>query len=76
MRGRAAKTEKQQQLLVDVFNRTFPVGTKVYLRKDSGEVPTEVNAPAQLMPGPIAVAWFDGVAGCYAIEGRVRALAG
>lgn len=43
------------------------------LRKDSGEVATVVRAEAEILGGHSAVAWFEGVSGCYSIEGkRVR----
>lgn len=53
---------------VDKFNATFPVGTEVILRKDSGEVKTKVRAPAEVMGGHSAVGWFEGVSGAYSIE--------
>ncbi|TXH55785.1 MAG: hypothetical protein E6Q97_08050 [Desulfurellales bacterium] len=57
--------------IVDCFNRDFPVGTKVILRRDSGEIFTEVTGEAYLH-GRTPVAHFRHVSGCYAIEGRVR----
>lgn len=72
-RGPSLKT---LQKIVDRFNAEFPVGSKVLLRKDSGEVETEVRAPAEVFGGHSAVGWFVGVSGCYSIEdGRVRAVA-
>lgn len=69
-------TLKTLQKIVDKFNAQFPVGTKVILRKDSGEVETEVRSPAEVLGGHSAVAWFTGVSGCYSIEdNRVRAVA-
>lgn len=59
----------------DDFNRRFPVGTPVILRKDSGNVVTSVRAPAEILQGHSAVGWFVGVSGCYSIEdGRVSAM--
>ena len=72
--GRRGPTLATLQKIVDKFNAEFPVGTKVILRKDSGEVETEVRAPAQILGGHSAVGWFAGVSGCYDIENRVRAL--
>ncbi|TXH55783.1 MAG: hypothetical protein E6Q97_08040 [Desulfurellales bacterium] len=57
--------------IVDCFNRDFPVGTKVILRRDSGEIFTEVTGEAYLH-GRTPVAHFRHVSGCYAIEGRVE----
>lgn len=67
-------TLKQLQVEVDQFNRLYPVGTRVLLRKDSGTVETVVRAPAGILSGHSAVAHFDGISGCYAITGRVCAV--
>jgi len=66
---------KKLQAICDEFNRQFPVGTRVILRKDSGEVETTVRAAAYLLSGHSPVAWFTGVSGAYSIENnRVRLL--
>lgn len=71
---------KQLERMVEKFNRNFPVGTKVILRKgvlgddrEAEEIETAVTAPATIMGFHSAVAWFDGISGCYDINGRVRA---
>lgn len=70
------KSARQLQQIVDKFNERFPVGAKLVLRKDSGEVETEVRAPAEVMGGHSAVGWFVGVSGAYSIEdNRIRELA-
>ena len=61
-------TAKKLQQIVDAFNRDYPVGTDVMLRKDSGFVLTVVEAPAVILGGHSAVGWFRGVRGCYSIE--------
>ena len=61
-------TAKKLQQIVDAFNRDYPVGTDVMLRKDSGFVLTVVEAPAEILGGHSAVGWFRGVRGCYSIE--------
>ncbi len=72
-------TPKQLEKMVEKFNRDFPVGTKVLLRKgvlndpEAEEIETTVTAPATIMGFHSAVAWFDGISGCYDINGRVRA---
>ena len=66
-------TEKELQKLVDGFNASYPVGTPCILRKDGGEVETEVREPAYVMGGHSAVAFFKGVGGCYSIE-NIRVL--
>jgi hypothetical protein len=74
------KTMKQQraeirlQRIVDDFNARFPVGTRVFLRKDSGPVVTTVSHAAVVLGGHSAVAWFEGVSGCYDVENRVSPL--
>lgn len=77
---RSRPTFKQLERLVEKFNRDFPVGTKVILRKgvlgddrEAEEISTTVTAPATIMGFHSAVAWFEGVTGCYDINGRVRA---
>lgn len=76
MRERSLSSQarfKQAQREVAAFNNRFPVGTPVILEKDSGPVETSVVAPAEIMGGHSAVAWFSGVRGCYSVsEGRVR----
>lgn len=64
---------EQLQRTVDKFNARFPVGSEVILRTDTGEVETKVISEAMVLGGHTAVGWFEGVAGCYAIEGRVWA---
>lgn len=64
--------QNQLQKIVNDFNAKYPVGTKVILRKDSGEVETQVTAPARILSGHSAVAWFEGVSGAYSVNGRVR----
>lgn len=75
----ARPTFKQLERMVEKFNREFPVGAKVLLRKgmieDGDEVETVVTAPASIMGFHSAVAWFEGVSGCYDINGRVRSAA-
>ena len=65
-------TRKQLERTVQQFNRKFPVGTKVLLQKDTEEVETIVIAPAIILGFHSAVAWFEGISGCYSIEDRVR----
>ena len=65
-------TIKKVRSIIEAFNGLYPVGTPVILRTDSGEVKTKVSHQAILMPGPVAVAWFEDISGCYSIDGRVR----
>ena len=67
------KSAEQLQKAVKDFNRDFPVGTPVILRKDFGkEVKTKVAGIAFVLGGHSAMAFFEGVSGCYSIDGRVR----
>lgn len=66
------RSAERLQRIVDEFNSKFPVGSTVILRKDTGEVETEVLARACVLSGHSAVGWFAGISGCYDIEGRVR----
>lgn len=70
MAGKKPNQRKLQQL-VDDFNRLYPVGTEVILWKDTGIGRTVVEQPAEILGGHSAVAWFTGVRGAYAIDGRV-----
>jgi hypothetical protein len=73
MTTRKEKIRVRQQAIVDDFNRRFPVGSSVILRKDSGEVATTVRSAGFVLEGHSAVAFFTGVCGCYSIDNdRVR----
>ncbi len=69
---RSRPTPLQLERAVNKFNREFPVGSKVLLRKDETEVETTVIEPAMVLGFHSAVAWFEGVSGCYSIVNRVR----
>ena len=63
------------QALVEDFNVKYPVGTRVLLKKDFGEeVETKVQHAAYILSGHTPVAFFEGISGCYSIQGRVRAV--
>lgn len=70
--NRNKPTLKHLERVVEKFNREFPTGSKVLLRKDTEEIETTVERPAIVMGLHSAVAWFEGVSGCYSIDGRVR----
>ena len=67
-----ARIAHMQQVCKD-FNEKFPPGTPVTLHKDSGFVDTVVTDPAFMVSGVVAVAFFEGINGYYAIDGRVSA---
>lgn len=70
-----ADRHSAKQAIVDQFNRDFPVGTLVTLRTDTQKYLTRVAKPAYLH-NRVPVAHFNGINGCYAIEGRVEAYQG
>lgn len=60
---------KSLNAAVERFNCEMPVGSLVSVRRDNGDVvATRVRARAEVLGGHSAVAWFDGIAGCYAID--------
>ena len=52
------------------FNDKFPVGTEVLLKKDFIDEPimTKVRHSAFVLSGHSAVAFFEGITGCYSIS--------
>ncbi len=54
----------------DDFNKKYPVGTDVLLKKDFDPVlfKTKIRSEAYVLSGHTAVAFFEGVSGCYDIE--------
>lgn len=70
-RGRITHTA-QEQRIVDMWNRTTPVGTDVILTLDNGtEVRTKTRSKAWVMGGHTSVVSVEGRAGGYDID-RVR----
>lgn len=66
-----AKLSKQ----CDAWNAKHPVGTKVKVRLDSGEIrETVTTSPAGVLSGHSAVIWLEGIRGCYRLD-RVTPLA-
>lgn len=69
------QSHKKLERIVSDFNESFPVGTQVRLRKDTGWIDTAVRGEATILGGHSAVACFEGVSGAYSIEdGRVSPL--
>lgn len=54
----------------DAFNKKYPVGTKLKLKKDFIDEPvdTEVTSEAFVLSGHTPVAFFKGISGCYDIN--------
>ncbi len=63
------KTPKGLQVAVDGFNRRYPIGTDVVLKKDDGSLlETKTRSAAQVLSGHSAVIWVEGVSGCYLLS--------
>lgn len=71
MKLKLKKLEKE----CNIFNKKYPVGTAVYLKKDFVDEPikTIVEREAFILSGHSAVAFFHGISGCYLIS-HVRGL--
>lgn len=70
-----AKMTKQEKEVKD-WNDRYPVGQRVKVLKDSGElVETYTRSEAQVLSGHTAVIWLKGISGCYMLS-RVKALEG
>ena len=58
--------------LIEKFNKLYPIGSTVFLRKNtSNECPYEshiVKSAAYMFPGFEAVAFFEGISGCFSIK--------
>lgn len=53
---------------VETWNQSIAVGVTVCLHKDDGsKIVTKTSSVASIMCGS-AVAWFEGVSGCYTID--------
>ena len=60
---------KKLQKACDDFNEKYPVGTEVLLKRDFGPViKIRVQHEAYVLSGHSAVAFFEGISGCYAIS--------
>lgn len=63
------KSHAQLQAQCDTFNRRYPVGTTVTLKRDTGDGQvTKTRAPAEVLSGHSAVIWLDDVSGCYLLD--------
>lgn len=64
--------QKIAALEVENWNLKHPVGTKVELRKDSGDpIITKTRSEAEVSASGHAVCWFEGVSGYYLLERAV-----
>jgi len=59
----------KMQKMVDDWNRFYPAGTRIIVRKDSGEkVETVTTSQAELLGGHTPVIWCKGIRGAYALS--------
>lgn len=57
------------ELMVENWNLKHPVGTHVFLRKDSGQIQaTKTRSEAEVSASGHAVCWFEGVTGYYLLD--------
>jgi hypothetical protein len=57
------------QAQCDAFNRVYPIGCKVNVRLDSGEIrETKTKTRAEVLQGHSAVIWLEGITGCYLLD--------
>jgi hypothetical protein len=57
------------QRAVDVWNAKHPIGTKVRVRKDNGDVlSTTTRTKAEVLSGHTAVIWVSDIRGCYLLD--------
>ena len=67
-------TPAQRRAQVDAFNKHCPVGTAVWVTKDSGQrVAGVVTHPAHMLGGHTQVAWTTCARGGYVLERIERA---
>lgn len=60
---------KKMQAQCDAFNAKCPVGGKVSVRLDSGEVRETVTvSDAQIVSGHSPVVWMQGIRGYYLLD--------
>ncbi len=51
------------------FNARYPVGTRVTVGRDAGDVEiTATRSKAEVLSGHSAVIWLDGISGCYLLD--------
>lgn len=71
-----APNPKALQKQCDEFNRLYPIGQRVSVRKDGGfGILTTTRSEAQVLSGHSAVIWIDGMSGCYLLD-RVTPIMG
>lgn len=60
----------------DDFNKFYPVGQLVSVRKDGGDdILTKTRSEAQVLSGHSAVIWLEDIRGCYLLD-RITPIVG
>jgi hypothetical protein len=60
---------REAKIEVELWNRWYPIGTKVVLHKDSGDhFETTTRSEAEVSASGHAVCWFDGISGYYLLS--------
>ncbi|MBP3955461.1 hypothetical protein J8F10_09220 [Gemmata sp. G18] len=62
-----AASRRSPDKAVEAFNRQFPVGSEVMLKKDFEPIPvrTKTRSEAFVLSGHSAVVFLEGISGCY-----------
>lgn len=71
---RRRKTQSELLRACNSWNKRYPVGTRVLVRRDSGVIEeTKTRSGAQLAESGVAVIFLEGIAGYYLLD-RVEAI--
>lgn len=55
-------------MIVRGFNREYPIGTPVTVRRDNDEImTTRTRSQAYQLPSGVAVIMVEGISGCYSL---------
>lgn len=66
-------TQRELEDQVNYFNGRYPVGSKLKLKKDSGQIiDVTVRHVATILSGHSAVGWFEEVSGCYSLDSIIE----
>jgi hypothetical protein len=61
--------ERDARSLVERWNRAVPVGSRVLVTRDNGEIQEcHTRARADLIGTKVAVIWLTGITGCYLLD--------
>ncbi len=66
------KNQIELALEVETFNRDHPVGSQVKIERNGKHEMVTVKSEATILGGHSAVAWFNEISGCFAIDKVVK----